>query len=78
MNGYYAFEDYAILHWVDHLEAYIPYLLSSSVESTDDIALAINSFQDAYGANNASRNDISQELKDKCKHIEHTDFYDNL
>jgi hypothetical protein len=78
MNGYYAFEDYAILHWVDHLEASIPYLLSSSVESTDDIALAVNNFQDAYGANNASRNDISQELKDKCKHIEHTDFYDNL
>jgi hypothetical protein len=78
MNGYYAFEDYAILHWVDHLEASIPYLLSNSVDDTDDIGSAINNFQDAYGANDASRDDIPQELRDRCKHISDADFYENL
>jgi hypothetical protein len=78
MNGYYAFEDYAILHWVDHLEASIPYLLSNSVDDTDDIGLAINNFQDAYGPSDASQDDIPQELRERCKHILDADFYENL
>jgi hypothetical protein len=78
MNGYYAFEDYAILYWVDHLEASIPYLLSESVDDRHDIALAVKDFQEAYGATYASLDDVSQELKEKCKHIMDADFYKNL
>ena len=72
-KGYYAFEDYAILHWVDHLEASILYL-----PYTDDIGSAINNFQDAYGSDDASHEDITEELRDKCKHIKDADFYENL
>jgi hypothetical protein len=78
MNGYYAFEDYAILHWVDHLEASIPYLLSEYVDDRHDIGLAINDFQNAYGAPDASLDDTPQELKEKFKHIKDADFYENL
>jgi ribosomal protein L34E len=78
MEGYYAFQDHAILHWSDHLEASTPYLLSEKVEDSDDIGSAINNFQEAYGAGEAGREDIPQELKNQCQHLENTEFVENL
>jgi hypothetical protein len=77
-RGYYAFQDYAILHWVDHLEASIPYLLENSMESSDDVGSAINDFCDAFGSAEAGRDYISQELRDRCQHLEMADYFENL
>ncbi|KAH8594339.1 hypothetical protein B0O99DRAFT_574078 [Bisporella sp. PMI_857] len=77
-SGYYAFQDYAVVHWVDHLEDSIPYLLQSDTQIMEDINSAISDFHEAFGAAEASEDDISQELRDKCKHLEKVPFHENL
>jgi hypothetical protein len=50
MNGYYAFQDYASVHWIDHLECLVPFLGLDSADSFDELPDAINEFHATFGA----------------------------
>ncbi|KAH7336622.1 hypothetical protein BKA65DRAFT_37368 [Rhexocercosporidium sp. MPI-PUGE-AT-0058] len=78
MLGYYAFQDYAILHWIDHLEASIPFMLTDVVDKDDGLDSAINDFSEAYGSVETGASDIKTELRDRCQHLKDTDVYDNI
>lgn len=78
MTGHYAFQDYAIMHWVDHLEALIPHISTKLVGKLDGISQAIIEYFEAYGSPKASEDDISQDLKARCIQIEGVSFYNQL
>jgi uncharacterized C2H2 Zn-finger protein len=78
MVGYYAFQDYAVLHWVDHLEALVPFLNLEILDHADDTCSAIIDFYEAHGAEDAGREDISEELKERCQHIKDAKFFEEL
>ncbi|KAK0115663.1 hypothetical protein ONS95_000068 [Cadophora gregata] len=76
-DGYFAFQDYAVLHWVDHLEASIPHLQSDAVEE-NGLGPSIADFYDAYGSAEASEKDIPDDLKNLCQHLKSADYFENL
>ena len=78
MLGYYAFQEYAVIHWIDHLEASIPFMLTDVVDNDNDLDSAINDFSDAYGSAEMSEKEIAPELKDRCQHLKDTKFHDNM
>ena len=78
MEGYYAFQDYAVLHWVDHLEASMSLLTSETLEEIDGIGGAINDFYEAYGADDLGSEDILPALRARYQHIEDAEFSENL
>jgi ribosomal protein L34E len=78
LTGHYAFQDYAIMHWIDHLEASIPYLSTCVSDSFDDISSAIIDYYEAYGSADAGEEDIPQMLKDKSAHLKSAKFYKQL
>lgn len=41
LTWHYIFQDYAIMHWVDHVEALIPHLSTDVVQNNDDISSSI-------------------------------------
>jgi hypothetical protein len=66
MGGYYAFQDYAALHWVDHLVCYVDAFCASSSPHSDDLGGAIEDFFMVYGAGESKRDDVDRELEKKC------------
>ncbi|KAE8449591.1 hypothetical protein EG329_007921 [Mollisiaceae sp. DMI_Dod_QoI] len=77
-TGYYAFQDYAIMHWIDHLESVIPHLSTVLEESAKEISSAIIDYFAAYGPADEGEEDIPQELKDRCIRIQGENFYTQL
>jgi hypothetical protein len=77
-TGHYAFQDYAIMHWIDHLEASIPHLSQSFIEGVDDIVSPMKDYFNAYGSPDASEEDIPQKLKDQSAHIKEGKYYKEL
>ncbi|KAH9212710.1 hypothetical protein DL95DRAFT_508617 [Leptodontidium sp. 2 PMI_412] len=77
-QGNYAFQDYAILHWIDHMEASIPHLPPDS--SCDDLALGavVKDFEESYGSTDLDIGDVSYETKKKFTHLEASNYYSSL
>ena len=48
-DGYYAFQDYAALHWLDHLESLYQTQDQSGTTYAKDLALAVKDFSERYG-----------------------------
>lgn len=70
IEGYYAFADYAVLHWVDHLESSIEFLSRASERSAyDDLQSAINGFYTTYGAGETKKPDVPNDLEEKCSRV---------
>lgn len=78
MTGHYAFQDYAIMHWVDHLEALIPYLSTDLIGNLGEISTSIVDYFEAYGSADAGEDDIPLELKNRCVQIQGVNFYNQL
>lgn len=78
IQGDYAFQEYSVLHWVDHLEASLPYLPSEAPEEDSTITSAINEFEEAYGSTNMGVKDVSEQLKERCQHIENANYFSSL
>jgi len=78
MRGYYAFQDYAIVHWVDHLEDSIPYLATLRSVAGSGIGIAVLDFYKAYGVSDTDDQDNPNELQERCKVIEDSSFRQNL
>lgn len=66
------------MHWIDHLEASVPYLSNGVTDSDDDISSAIVGYYEAHGSADAGEEDISPGLKDKSEHLTGAKFYKQL
>lgn len=49
VDGYYAFQDYAALHWLDHLESLYQAQEQSGNTYAKDLTLAVKTFSERYG-----------------------------
>lgn len=68
-TGFHAFQNYAALHWLDHLQAYLESLQPDDLEDLDKLAPICEEFSSEYGPGDASRPvDVSTEnLRERCK-----------
>ena len=78
VQGYYAFLDYASLHWNHHLEAAIRFLDSDDLCHSADLGIAINDFSEMYDPGPMESSDARKEYAQQCKSIEKADYYDPL
>ncbi|TVY27111.1 Vegetative incompatibility protein HET-E-1 [Lachnellula hyalina] len=78
MNGSYAFQDYSVLHWVDHLEEVLRFLEMSNISKFNLLGPAVNEFYDTCSVGGLETDEIPQELRERGKSIKDTDFVDNL
>jgi hypothetical protein len=78
LKGYYAFQDYAVLHWVDHLDALVQFLHSKDLGDVQELDTAIKDFHDAYGAADYGIEDIPEDVRKRCHLLKDVDYYDNL
>jgi hypothetical protein len=76
LEGYYAFQDYAVLHWIDHLESLIPFLPLG--KDSHVLGAALKDFHEVYGATEAGVEDISKEIRERCSRIQDTVYYEHL
>lgn len=74
IDGYYSFQDYAVLHWVDHLESYIKSLPLSNLPVDNDFVAAVEDFYTVYGAGETNREDVEKELKGKLNAFPNTEY----
>src|ERR1700712_588999 len=75
MEGYYAFLDYASLHWNHHLETAIHFLSSDDFCHSADLGIAINDFFEMYNPGPIESSDAQKEYTQSCKSIERADFH---
>ncbi|KAH8595320.1 hypothetical protein B0O99DRAFT_594513 [Bisporella sp. PMI_857] len=75
---YYAFLDYAIVHWVDHLEDSISYLATLWSVAGSGIGISVLDFYKASGVSDAGDQDNPNELQERCEVIEDSSFCQNL
>lgn len=78
MKGYYAFLDYASLHWNHHLETAIRLVNSDDLRHSADLGIAINDFFEMYNPGPMEPNDAQKEYTQICKAIETADYYEPL
>ena len=75
-DGYYSFEDYAIVHWLGHLESSTSYTLPLESSSLDRLGQKIDSFLDKHGS--ISPPDLSIVNHPKFRSIRHWKFIQRL
>lgn len=78
MDGAYAFQEYAVLHWLDHLEAIIQCEPLSEFDNSHDLGSAVNDFYDTYGAGNSDKEDVPAELRERCHNIRDGEYAENM
>ena len=71
--GFYAFQNYATLHWVDHLQTYLENLQADDLEDLDNLAPVCEEFASEYGPAAAEEFDcaFAQRLRERCKEATH-------
>jgi hypothetical protein len=72
-TGFYAFQNYAMLHWVDHLQSYLEHLQTDDLEDLDKLAPICEEFSSEYGPSDADTSvGVSlQSLRERCKKAGH-------
>jgi hypothetical protein len=64
-DGYYAFIDYASIHWNHHLETAIQKLAPEELNLTSDLAIAINEFYEIYQPGTLNQNEATTKYLHK-------------
>jgi hypothetical protein len=75
-SGYYAFLDYASLHWYHHLETALISLKSADLGHSTDLGMAINEFFEMYGPASMQRGEMHKDFKERCSAIEDAKCYE--
>jgi uncharacterized C2H2 Zn-finger protein len=72
-SGLYAFQNYATLHWVDHLQSYLENLQKDDLEDLDKLAPICEEFSSEYGPADADESigTSIQTLRERCKEAKH-------
>lgn len=85
LEGQFAFQDYAVAKWFQHLNAFVQFskeLLkdwTKAEELVREMSLAIDNFMDQYHEENFHESEnIVEECRDMCKVFEEQDFYEDL
>ncbi|TGO44699.1 hypothetical protein BCON_0473g00060 [Botryotinia convoluta] len=62
-EGYYAFQEYAIVYWVDHLESLVEQLSPSDLENSEqcDLGSAIAEFYEIFEVQSTKRSDTRRQ-----------------
>ena len=60
IEGYYAFQDYAALHWLDHLDGFDQMQDQSGNPCAKDLILAIEDFSERYGNQRREREETNE------------------
>jgi hypothetical protein len=79
-NGFYAFQNYATLHWVDHLQSYLENLQADDLEGLDKLAPVCEEFASEYGPTDADESAaaITQDLRERCRKATHQASFETL
>ena len=75
-EGYYSFEDYAIAHWLDHLESSTSHSLPLENFSCENLGQIVNSFLIGHGSD--SPPDLTIVDSQKFQSIRHWNFAQKL
>jgi hypothetical protein len=72
-TGFYAFQNYATLHWVDHLQSYLENLQTDDLEDLDKLAPVCEEFASEYGPEDADESAAgsAQNLRERCQKATH-------
>src|SRR5882757_9260281 len=72
-TGFYAFQNYAMLHWVDHLQSYLEHLQTDDLDDLDKLAPICEEFSSEYGPSDADTSvGVSlQSLRERYKKASH-------
>ncbi|RDL38798.1 uncharacterized protein BP5553_03138 [Venustampulla echinocandica] len=78
--GFYAFHDYAMLHWVDHLESFLGSLQEDDMEDLDNIAPVCEEFSADFSTEGMkSISEVAvQALRDRYKAAAHQASFDTF
>jgi hypothetical protein len=77
-GGYYAFLDYASLHWYHHLEATLTSLKPEDLGHSTDLGMAINEFFEMYEPGLVQQDKTHKEFMEQCSAIEDAESYEPL
>jgi uncharacterized C2H2 Zn-finger protein len=77
MDGSFAFQDYAVLHWVGHLDTIIKSAASCKIDQPQDLASAVDGFHDTYGSGDVSREDHSDEFVEQMQKLQDAGLSEN-
>ena len=78
MEGYYAFLDYASLHWNHHLETAVRFLQPDDLSDSGDLGIAMNDFFEMYHPGPREQSEIQKEYAQRCKAVQTGDCYEAL
>jgi hypothetical protein len=78
LGGYYAFLDYASLHWDHHLERAVRFLRPQDLHDSTDLPIAINEFFEMYDPGPMEVDKTYKEYLQLCDGIEKADCYEAL
>ena len=78
LDGYYAFLDYASLHWYHHLETAISSLTSDDLSDSAHLGIAINDFFEMYGSGTTEVDKAPSEYAQKFEAIATADCCESL
>jgi uncharacterized C2H2 Zn-finger protein len=72
-TGFYTFQNYATLHWVDHLQSYLENLQTDDLEGLDKLAPICEEFASEYGPEDADESVAgpAQNLRERCQKATH-------
>jgi len=66
-TGFYAFLDYATLHWVDHLEVFLKTLEQEDLGMLEELGPIIADFFATYSSSDTAEEKIFSSLETKCE-----------
>jgi hypothetical protein len=76
-NGFYVFQDYAVVHWIDHLEAVLGSLEDSDSQQ-DDFKTSFTEFYEFCSEESLVNHDIREEHREQFKHIKDFEYAEKM
>lgn len=77
-SGAYAFCEYALLHWSDHLLAIVESLKKEELSNQSLFGIALNSFYEVADPRPLEKNDCYDDLSNKCTALVGSDCHETL
>ena len=78
IEGFYAFLDYASLHWNHHLEEAVRFLSPDNLSNSANLGVAINDFFEMYDPGPVEQNEVAKEYVQSCHALQTADCYESL
>ena len=76
--GLFAFQDYAVLHWVDHLESFVKIAEPEDLGDLDLLGPISEDFLALYSPEDQPEDGESYSLETKCQQVEDSESFDTI